>query len=85
MAAFSGGGMRRDRAKGMRMRRGVSVDCFDEEGNGAEAVVATDHRAMGISHPAVEEVAFATSQCLDKFAHCLPCRSAKAVGTLSVG
>lgn len=59
-------------------------DDLDVEGEGAEAVVAADHGAHGVLHPAVEEVAFAAGEGFDKWAHRLPGRCAQSLRSLSV-
>ena len=59
-------------------------DGFDIETERSEAVVATDHGAHGILHPAVEEVAFALCQRFHKGLHGLPCRGAQTFRTFAV-
>ena len=59
-------------------------DDFDVEADRAEAVVAGDHGAHGVFHPAVKEVAFAGSEVLDEVFHGVPGRWAHAVGALAV-
>ena len=54
------------------------------EGDGAEAVVATEHGAGGVFHPAVIEVAAATGEFLNKWLQGFPCLGAEALGTLGI-
>ena len=59
-------------------------DDFDVETERAETVVAANHGTHGVLHPAVVEIAFATSQRLDKIAHRVPCGRAKVLRALAV-
>ena len=59
-------------------------DDLDIEADRAEAVIAGDHGAHGVFHPAVKEVAFAGSEVLDEVFHGVPGRWAHAVGALAV-
>ena len=45
------------------------VDCFNVEAERTETVVATDHRAHRVFHPAIEEIAFASGQWLHELTH----------------
>ena len=57
---------------------------FEIEAEGAEAVVATDHGAHGILHPAVVKVTFASGQRLNELTHGGPSRGTQALRTGSV-
>ena len=48
------------------------IDGFDEEADGAEAIVAAYHGGMGVLHPAVEEVAAAGSELCYKWLQRFP-------------
>ena len=48
------------------------VDAFEEEADGAEAVVAADECAVGVAHPAVVEVAASGGELLYEPMHGVP-------------
>ena len=66
--------------KGLR----IVLKGFKIEAYGTEAVVAADHGAHGVLHPAVEEVALATSQGLHEGPHHIPGGRAQARRALTV-
>ena len=57
---------------------------FQVEGERAEAVVAADHGAHGVFHPAVKEVALAVGKRFNKRFHRVPGRKAKAIWALGI-
>ena len=60
------------------------VNNLDIKANWPEAVVAADHSAKRVFHPAIIEVAFAFGQRLDKLTHRAPCRRTKPLRTFPV-
>ena len=60
------------------------INYFDIETERSEAVVATDHRAHGILHPAVEEVTFALCERFHKRPHGLPRRKTQTFRPFAV-
>ena len=61
-----------------------SVDDFDVEAEGTEAVVAADHRTHGVLHPAIVEVAFASGERFHKLLHGVPRRRTHAFRAFAV-
>ena len=57
---------------------------LDVKAERPEAIVAADHGALGIAHPAVVKIAFPPGQGLDKRTHGIPSRRAHPFRTLSV-
>ena len=57
---------------------------FQVEGERAEAVVAADHGAHGVFHPAVKEVALAVGKGFNKGFHGIPGGKAYSIRSLSI-
>ena len=66
----------------MKSRR--LLDDLDIEGERAETVIAADHGAHGILHPAIVEIAFSVGQGFHELPHGGPCRGAHARGAFAV-
>ena len=61
-----------------------SLDSFQEETHRTETVVAADHRAIGVAHPAVVEIALAAGKRLHKRLHALPRAFTHPFGALAI-
>ena len=64
--------------------KSLLLEGFDIEADGAEAVVAADHCAIGVLHPPVEKVPLPTGEREDKLPHRLPGFRAQAFRTAGV-
>ena len=75
---YAGGRQHQRIGNAILLTRTLWIDGFEIETDGAETVVAGDHGAAGILHPAVEEIAAPAGKLFDEFPHAPPRAIAEA-------